>query len=85
MQELSFAGESPDPGNLSRQWHQALDEAKQVVALLPAGELGKCALTLDGELYKGGVSELEESLERDEVVFHAGSIRGAFPRVLDER
>ena len=59
--------------------------SQQVVALLPAGELGKCALTPDGELYRGGISELEESLERDEVVFHTGSIRGAFPRVLDER
>ena len=36
VQELSFAGEPPDPGELSRKWHQALDEAKQVVALLPA-------------------------------------------------
>lgn len=57
----------------------------KVIALLPAGELGKCALTLDGELYRRGVSELEESLERDEVVFHSGSNRGAFPRVLDQR
>jgi len=59
--------------------------AKQVVVLLPPDELGKCALTRDGELYTGGISELEESLRRDEVVFHSGSIRGAFARVLDER
>ena len=85
VSELSFAGESPDPGELSRKWHRALDSAKQVVALLPPDELGKCALTLQGKLYTGGVSELRGSLERDEVTFHAGSIRGAFPRVLDER
>ncbi len=84
VHELSFAGEPPDPGELSRKWHQALDSAKQVVALLPSDEVGKCALTRDGELYPGAISELEESLKCDEVVFHAGSIRGAFPRLLDE-
>lgn len=79
--ELSFSGEPPDPGELSRQWHQALDSAKQVVALLPPDELGKCVLTADGELYTGGVSGLQASVERDGIVFHAGTIRGAFPQI----
>ena len=38
-----------------------------------------------GALYREGVSELLEALGSDEIVFHAGCIRGAFPRVLDDR
>jgi hypothetical protein len=83
--ELSFSGDAPDPEKLSRTWHEALDAAKQVIALLPPNELGKCVLTANGELYRGDVSGLQSSLERDEVVFHAGSIRGAFPEIRRPR
>ena len=43
--ELSFAGDPPDPGELSKRWHHLLDSAAKVIELLPAEEAGKCVLT----------------------------------------
>lgn len=83
--ELSFDDAPPDPGELSKRWHHLLESAAKVIELLPAEEAGKCVLTRKGALYREGVSELLEALRRDEIVFHAGCIRGAFPRVLDDR
>lgn len=82
--ELSFEGTPPDPMELSKKWHRSLNLAKQVVELLPPDQVGKCAIASEGELYRGGVAELRAALERDEIAYHAGSIRGAFPQVVDE-
>ena len=83
--ELSFDGGSPDPGELSKRWHHLLESAAKVIELLPAMEAGKCVLTRKGAFYRDGVSELLEALRRDEIVFHEGCIRGAFPHVLDDK
>ena len=83
--ELSFAGDPPNPAELSKRWHHILESARKTTELLPAEEAGKCVLTRSGALYGRGVSELEAALRHDAIMFHAGCIRGAFPRVLDER
>lgn len=79
---LSFSGPPPDAGELSRRWHAALAEAREVVALLPAEEVGRCVLTREGQLFRGSPDELREGLARDQLVYHVGSIRGALPRVI---
>ena len=84
VRELSFAGEPPDPAVLSRRWHRMYESAKRLVELLPPDSAGKCVLGQDRALYREDALALVEALGRDEIVFHAGSIRGAFPTILDD-
>ena len=46
-------------------------------------DIEKCVLSSRGALFRGAVGELEAALERREIRFHAGSIRGALPRIRD--
>jgi hypothetical protein len=58
-----------------------LEEAKTVVDLLPPEHAGKCVLDAAGSLYRGDVMQLRKDLSQKRLVFHAGCIRGAYPRV----
>lgn len=61
-----------------------LESAERVVELLPPDDAGKCVLARNSTLYRGDESALVEALRRNEIAYHAGSIRGAFPRILDD-
>jgi hypothetical protein len=78
---LAFDGPAPDAAGLSHQWHAALQNATEIVALLPYQNVGQCILR-GGELFRGDGAALREALARGEIRFHAGSIRGAFPQVI---
>ena len=67
------------------QWHAMLSSAAEIVAILPAEEVGKCVLARDGRLFRSGVSELRSALALGAVLFHPGRIRGALPRPQPER
>lgn len=54
--------------------------SRDIVNVLPADEVGTCVLTRRGELFKGDAENLKHALERDDILFHAGRVRGAFPR-----
>ena len=79
---LAFAGTPPDAGELSRRWHALLDAARLIVEALPASEIGTCVLTRQGELFTGNAEHLRRALAGGGVLFHAGRVRGAFPRIL---
>jgi hypothetical protein len=79
---LDFEGTPPDARDLSRRWHEALEAGREVVAALPADEAGRAVLDLTGAPYRGAPDELRSVLARKGLQFHAGRIRGAFPRVL---
>lgn len=79
---LDFEGEIPDAGTLSREWRSALEEAREIVDLLPANEAGKAVLMTEGNPFRGGRSELCEALSGSHLVFHEGRIGGAFPKIL---
>lgn len=81
--ELSYVGGPPDPQVLSRKWHSILDVAKATIDILPPDQVGKCVVSSQGSLYMDGPSELSVALECGEIAFHAGRIRGAFPRVVE--
>jgi len=72
----------PTAAELSRRWHAALGAAREVVALLPAAEVGRVVLTSGGELFRGGPGALADALTGSGVAFHEGRIRGAFPRIV---
>jgi hypothetical protein len=78
---LAFDGPVPDASDLSRRWHAALENAAQIVAMLPYRNVGQCVLR-GGELFRGHGAALREVLARGEIHFHAGSIRGAFPQII---
>lgn len=80
--QLSFDGPAPDAAALSRAWHAILAEARAVVAVLPPAQAGKCVLGSETALYTCAATALVGALPRQEISFHAGSIRGALPRVL---
>jgi hypothetical protein len=76
---LDFSGKPPDAGQLSRQWKQILLQGEELIALLPVETVGTCVLDSGGSLFKGGAETLREELKKKAVIFHRGSIRGAFP------
>jgi len=56
-----------------------LETAREIVELLPGEEAGRCVLDREGRLYAGSAERLRRDLAESALVFHAGSIRGAFP------
>jgi hypothetical protein len=82
---LTFLGEPPDAGVLSRTWKAALEEARGIVAVLPPGEVGRAVLDREGRPCRLALPDLQAALHRREVVFHQGRIRGALPQLVGER
>jgi hypothetical protein len=81
---LEFQGSPPSAAELSRRWHRALAEGREVVAALPVERAGTCVLDARGELERASPDALREELSAGRVRFHAGRIRGAFPGVRGE-
>jgi len=81
---LAFAGPPPDAAELSRTWHAMLAEAREIVGLLPAADVGKCVLDERGELFAGDVAVLRKAVASGSVRFHEGRIRGAFPQMRSD-
>jgi hypothetical protein len=81
LAELSFDGPPPDLADLLRKWHLMLSDAREVVAALPAGQVGTCVLHRRGDLYRGDLTQLRRDLAAGDLVFHPGSIRGAYPQM----
>lgn len=79
---LDFEGEAPDAAGLSREWQAALAAAREIVELLPAEEAGRAVLATDGIPFRGEPAALRDALTRAQLVYHEGSVRGAFPRIV---
>jgi hypothetical protein len=82
VRALAFTGDPPDAAALSQRWHGMLAAAAQIVDALPADRVGYCVLTTASELFRGDPSALRRAIEQDQLAFHAGSIRGALPRIV---
>jgi hypothetical protein len=78
---LAFEGPPPSAADLSRKWHHALDTATPIVRRLPVGNVGQAVLTAEGQLFTGDIDELERALAGNEITFHEGRIKGAWPVV----
>ena len=79
---LDFAGDPPDPQELSRAWRAQLGTARLVVAMLPAEQAGRAVLDKTGRLFRGDPDALRATLLSGELIHHPGSIRGALPRLV---
>ncbi|MBM4029236.1 MAG: hypothetical protein FJ280_28135 [Planctomycetes bacterium] len=81
LEGLSFEGTPPNLPDLLQKWRLMLTEAREVIMALPAGQVGKCVLHCQGDLYRGDLAQLRRDLAADSLVFHSGSIRGAYPQI----
>lgn len=81
LDQLEFEGPAPRAADLSSRWHKALDEARELVRLLPPEQVGKCVLDTQGRLERSSPSAITGQLALGRVTFHEGRIRGAFPEL----
>lgn len=81
VDSLAFAGERPDAADLGRRFRGLLDSARAVVAALPPAEAGTLVLDARGEPFRGDPRETRSAVERGELRFHRGCLRGAWPTV----
>lgn len=78
---LAFDGAPPTAADLSRRWHAALAEARDIVNALPVAHVGEAVITAMGELFVGACTDLERAIGSRQLHFHRGRIGGAWPRV----
>jgi hypothetical protein len=78
---LAFDGHQPTLSELSQTWRTMLSQAEKIITLLPEEKLGHCVVTLQGTLFDGSIEVLNAKLDAGELLFHPGSIQGAWPRV----
>ncbi|GMW02761.1 MAG: hypothetical protein AMXMBFR84_38970 [Candidatus Hydrogenedentota bacterium] len=83
LDTLDLEGPSPDARVLSEQWHDILEDAVDLVRLLPSEHVGLCVLGEQGELFNGDHTMLESALASGDVRFHSGCLRGAYPNLVD--
>ena len=81
VDQLDFEGPAPSAAALSTRWHQAIDEAREIIRLLPSQQAGACVLDDRGGLQRASPAELPAELAAGRVSFHEGRIRGAFPEM----
>lgn len=72
---------TPDASDLARHWHGMLDEARELVSMLPAAETGRCILDSDGKLFLGDKHSLGRAIGNGGLRFHSGSLHGALPGI----
>jgi len=76
---LDFSGSKPDAVTLGGLWHEILQTARLLCRQLPVGELGKCVISRNAELFRGSAEELPKALKDQEVGFHGGRLGGSWP------
>lgn len=81
VSSLRFDGETPSAAALSRRWHAAIRQAREIVEVLPADRVGTCVQDERHALYTRGVGELVRAVNERRLAFRSGSLRGAFPTV----
>ena len=68
---------------LCRYWHEMVDRTRDDLVEFPRSEAGKAVLDQNGHPFRGDASALKEALAAGEVVFHEGTIGGAWPTIID--
>lgn len=82
IEALDFEGPAPTVATLSTEWKSALSSAKELISLLPDEHVGKCCYTAEKKLYQGTPSQLVSDLKAKRVIFHRGTIFGAWPQII---
>ena len=80
--QLAFEGSPPDAHALAVTWRTALEQAAAIIDELPYEHAGTCVLDARAGLFSGDPPALQRALAEDAIRFHAGSLGGAYPRLL---
>ncbi|MFC1582327.1 hypothetical protein ACFL4W_02190 [Planctomycetota bacterium] len=80
---LVYDAGKPDAADLSRHWHIMLKEAEELIDLLPAEQTGMCVLDKAGDLFRGDPKALHKAVKKDKLCFHAGTLNGALPQIIE--
>lgn len=78
---LAFEGNAPDVRELGQSWRQMLLEAHGIAAVLSEDHVGQCVMGRDGRLFNGTPEALKDALATNAILFHDGTVRGAWPAV----
>jgi hypothetical protein len=81
IDRLDFEGPTPRASDLSLRWHRALEDAREIVRLLPHENVGQCVLDAMGGLQRAAPFALKPEISSGRAAFHRGAIRGAFPEI----
>lgn len=71
-----------DAAELCRFWHEEVERTRLALEMFPRAEVGKAVMMKDGKLFRGDSTLLEAALAAGDLVFHEGTIGGAWPRVV---
>lgn len=71
-----------DAAELCRYWHEVVDQTREELVDFPRSEAGKAVLDINGHPFRGDISGLKSALAAGEVVFHEGTIGGAWPTII---
>lgn len=82
---VSFEGPAPDFDALARTWRQAINDAREIIRLLPPEHAGKVVLRREAQLEQATPATLARDLEAGLLSFHEGHIRGAMPQIQLDR
>ncbi len=79
---LDFDQGTPDASLLGQRWHAVIAAADEILEVLPARHVGTCVATPDGDLCTLDAAALQASFIEGSLVFHEGTLGGAWPRVV---
>lgn len=74
--------EPVDAATLSWKWREMVNRARATIKLLPSEEVGKVVLASDGSLFRGSAEELKLALAEGDILFHEGTLGGAWPTLV---
>lgn len=77
--EVSLDGRRAD---LCRYWREEVERARTFLVDFPRAEAGKAVLDEDGHPFKGNLQEFKDALSNGRLVFHEGTIGGAWPVIV---
>lgn len=79
--EIEWEGAAPDLVESKTRWCAALEQGREVIALLPPDEVGKAVTDASGALFRGEPAQLAAASNGNALQFHAGHISGAWPQL----
>jgi len=71
-----------DAAELCRYWHETVNQTREVLPLFPREHAGKVVLNADGTLFSGSDDDLVAALKNGSLIFHEGTIGGAWPTII---
>jgi hypothetical protein len=80
---LYFKDYHPNASKLGLEWKEACTAAAAIIARLPEEHAGECVMADKTMLYSGNPAQIEDDIKQGRALFHKGSIRGAWPVVVE--